>query len=93
MCGFAGYLLLNDFQQPGLMASSEIVRRPKQTYQVPIANWNAGAFEPWITGQMNGATGVELTDAHRQPHAPQHAYRMWSLAIFDGWRRAFALEY
>jgi asparagine synthase (glutamine-hydrolysing) len=75
---------------------AEIVNRPKQTFQAPMASWISGAFAPWITGQMAGATGPELTewsDARRETNSTRQAYRMWSLALFEGWRRAFALEY
>jgi asparagine synthase (glutamine-hydrolysing) len=74
----------------------EISTRPKQTFQAPVLSWMSGPLLPWVNEQVS-----HLPDeihrsallAGKPENSTKQAYRMWSLALLEGWRKALALEF
>lgn len=73
----------------------ELIERPKQGFAVPLATWLRGPLREWaedllasqvLTPYFNATAVRKLWDAHASGQA-NHQYRLWSILMFQAWRR------
>jgi len=75
---------------------AEVINRPKQTFQAPMLSWISGPLKPWIKeqyAQLPEGMSRLLPTMNGSISSTRHAYQIWLLALLEGWRKAYTLEY
>lgn len=73
----------------------EVLHRPKRHFQAPLLGWlrQGGVLEPWARGQLKA---LEQRLGQSLPplavDSTQAAYRVWSLALLEGWAQRLQLD-
>ena len=70
-----------------------LIDRPKMGFGVPLADWLRGPLRDWAADLIESDAGVldpaparALWREH-QSGRRNHAYALWTLAMFEAWRR------